>query len=78
MDAIVNGPHKSGNNELTLYKLDSARTRLDKKRATYRIEYIWRNPATGGVQGSDYTLFTAREAAPMISAASLFDHVDLF
>jgi hypothetical protein len=76
--AKVNGPHKSGNNELTLYKLESGRKRLDKKTGTYMLEYIWRNPKTGGVQGSDYTIFTAKEAKPMIAADSLFDHVNLF
>ena len=74
---IVNGPHKQDNNELTLFRLDSPRKRLDKKSADFMLEWKWRN-ASGGVQGDDYTLFTTAEAKPMISASSLFDHVTLF
>ena len=78
MNSLVNGPHKDGNNELALYRLASPRKRLDGKQASFMVEYIWRNPASGGVQGSDYTLFTAAEAKPMLAATSLFDQVNLF
>lgn len=78
MNTPVNGPHTSGTNELTLYKLETSRRRLDGKQATYMVKYIWRNPATGGVLGDDYTLFTAKEAKDMITATSLFDHINLF
>ena len=78
MNTPVNGPHKSENNELTLYKLETSRRRMDGKQAKYMVEYIWRNPVTGGVQGSDYTLFTAAEVRSMLTATSLFDHINLF
>lgn len=77
MNTPVNGPHTRDNNELTLFKLGSPRKRLDGKTATHSIQYIWRN-VDGGVQGCDFTLFTAAEAKPMLTAASLFDHIDLF
>ena len=74
---IINGPHRSGNNELKLVHLDSPRKRLDGKLAQYMIEYIWRNE-NGGVQGSDYLLLSSTEAKPMMTAQCLFNHVDLF
>lgn len=72
----VNGPHREGNNVLILHKLETPRMRLDKRTATYSLEYLWLN-ANGGVQGSDYTLLTSKEAAPMLSAPSLFAHAEL-
>lgn len=74
---IINGPHRNGNNELTLVRLDSPRKRLDGKQAHYMIEYVWRNE-NGGVQGSDYLLLASTEAKSMMTAQCLFNHVDLF
>lgn len=66
-----------GRTRLVLHKLSDPRRRADKKLASYAIDVHYLS-LSGGVQGSDYGLFTKKEIAGVLSGKqSLFDAVEL-
>jgi hypothetical protein len=60
--------------ELELNLLSDPVTRMDGKSAEYELFYAWYNPATGGMLGSERSLWTEEE----IKELEIENNTDLF